>query len=172
MMAKSDKDINHPARTAASKEITALSESLLPSIEYHEAYHQIEKEDWKQPYWVPTLLEGLSENGIESSLEELGAYLTQMVYTPDGQKVWLTKLLLFSLNSMTRDQPEFYASSMIFSAMRDEYLLQDIRADFSLDVDEKVRIYKTLSTMEPAELQRMAAKVFTHLFERPVVVLQ
>jgi len=35
-----------------------------------------------------------------------------------------------------------------------------------------VRIYKTLSTMEPAELQRMAAKVFTHLFERPVVVLQ
>ena len=172
MMAKSDKDINHTARTAASKEITALSESLLPSIEYHEAYHQIEKEDWKQPYWVPTLLEGLSENGIESSLEELGAYLTQMVYTPDGQKVWLTKLLLFSLNSMTRDQPEFYASSMIFSAMRDEYLLQDIRADFSLDVDEKVRIYKTLSTMEPAELQRMAAKVFTHLFERPVVVLQ
>lgn len=172
MMSQSDAKINHAARTAASQEIKTLSDSLLPSIEYHEAYHQIEKQHWKQPEWVPTLFKGLSDHGIESSLEELGAYLTQIVYTPDGQKVWLTKLLLFSLNSMTRDQPEFYASSMIFSAMRDEYLLQDIRADYNLDVDEKVRIYKTLSTLEPEELQRMAAKVFTHLFERPVVVLQ
>lgn len=161
-----------PAQAAARKELDTLMSSLLPSIEYHEAYHQIEKQDWPVPVWVPVNFKDLSENGIESSLEELGAYLTQLVYTDTGHKVWLTKLLLFSLNSMTKDQPEYYASSMIFSAIRDLYLLREIKPNHVLSVDEKVEIYKALSEMSAFELQKMARQAFEFLFERPVVILR
>ena len=122
--------------------------SLLPSIEYHEAYHQIIKDNWPEPSWVPIQFKHLSEQGVEASMEELGAYLTQLVYTETGHKIWLTKLLLFSLNSMTKDQPEYYASSIIFSAMRDTYLMQDIKANYELSVDEKVEIYYDDETLE------------------------
>ncbi|PID45397.1 MAG: hypothetical protein CSB47_08945 [Proteobacteria bacterium] len=161
-----------PAQQAARQELDEMMMSLLPSIEYHEAYHQIVKDNWPVPDWVGKNFAQLSENGIESSLEELGAYLTQLVYTDVGQKVWLTKLLLFSLNSMTQDQPEYYASSMIFSALRDSYLLRDITPNHTLSVDEKVEIYKALSSMSTSELQQHARKVFEFLFERPVVILQ
>jgi len=161
-----------PAQDEAREELDELMVSLLPSIEYHEAYHQIEKESWPEPAWVATNFKDLSEHGIESSLEELGAYLTQLVYTDTGHKVWLTKLLLFSLNSMTKDQPEYYASSMIFSALRDLYLLHDIKPNHELSVDEKVAIFKTLSEMGIAELQNKASVAFEVLFERPVVILQ
>lgn len=161
-----------PAQQAARLELAALMNSLLPSIEYHEAYHQIEKENWKRPSWVDKEFASLSERGIESSLEELGAYLTQLVYTDSNHKVWLTKLLLFSINSMTQGQPEFYASSVIFSAMRDIYLLQDITPNHILTVDEKVEIYKALSTYSIHELQDIANIAFEALFERPVVTLQ
>ena len=171
MMATESKEVN-PAQKAAKIEIDALMESLLPSIEYHEAYHQIVKDNWAEPSWVPTKFEKLSEQGIESSLEELGAYLTQLVYTDTGHKIWLTKLLLFSLNSMTRDQPEFYASSLIFSAMRDLYLMRSIEPNFELTIDEKVAIYKALSTYSPRELNHLAEQAFEELFERPVVTLE
>ena len=161
-----------PAQDAAREELDELMVSLLPSIEYHEAYHQIEKESWPVPVWVAINFKDLSVNGVESSLEELGAYLTQLIYTDNGHKVWLTKLLLFSLNSMTKDQPEYYASSMIFSAMRDLYLLRDITPNHELSVDEKVEIYKALSEMGVAELQNKAYAAFEVLFERPVVILQ
>jgi len=161
-----------PAKTAAKKELDTLMTSLLPSIEYHEAYHQIEKESWKQPDWVAREFATLSPRGIESSLEELGAYLTQLVYTDTNHKVWLTKLLLFSINSMTQGQPEFYASSVIFSAMRDVYLLRDIQPNHQLTVEEKVEIYKALSTFNIHQLQDMATIAFEALFERPVVTLQ
>lgn len=172
MMDSIQEPSKQPAQDAAREELDELMTSLLPSIEYHEAYHQIEKENWKTPSWVPVNFEKLSENGIESSLEELGAYLTQLVYTDSGHKVWLTKLLLFSLNSMTKDQPEYYASSMIFSAMRDLYLLEEIQPSHTLTVEEKVEIYKTLSEMGIVELQNKARAAFEVLFERPVVILQ
>lgn len=171
MMATERKAIN-PAQIAARAKIDTLTESLLPSIEYHEAYHQIVKDNWVQPSWVPTQFAKLSEHGIESSLEELGAYLTQLVYTDTGHKIWLTKLLLFSLNSMTKDQPEYYASSLIFSAMRDLYLKTDIKANFQLSVEEKVNIYEALSTYSPRELNYLAEQAFEELFERPVVTLK
>ena len=161
-----------PAQDAARKELDGLMVSLLPSIEYHEAYHQIVKDSWPEPVWVAENFKHLSENGVESSLEELGAYLTQLVYTDTGHKVWLTKLLLFSLNSMTKDQPEYYASSMIFSALRDLYMLRDIQPNHELSVDEKVEIFKTLSEMGIIELQGKASEAFEVLFERPVVILQ
>jgi len=161
-----------PAREAANVEIETLIDSLLPSIEYHEAYHQIVKDKWAQPAWVATLLGEQSEQGKEASLEELGAYLTQLVYTDTGHKVWLTKLLLFSLNSMTKDQPEYYASSLIFSAMRDLYLMRDIKPNVELSVDEKVEIYKALSTYGPLDLNQLAQRAFVELFERPVVRLE
>ena len=170
-MATTD-EANKPAQTAAKVEIEALIDSLLPSIEYHEAYHQIVKDDWVEPSWVPEQFEKLTKQGIESSLEELGAYLTQLVYTDTGHKIWLTKLLLFSLNSMTQGQPEYYASSIIFSAMRDQYLMKDIKANYDLSVEEKVDIYKALSTYSSAELNQLAEKAFEELFERPVVTLE
>ena len=172
MMDSIQEPSKQPAQDAARKELDKLMMSMLPSIEYHEAYHQIRKESWKEPKWVAVNFETLSENGIESSLEELGAYLTQLVYTDSGHKTWLTKLLLFSLNSMTKDQPEYYASSMIFSAMRDLYLLRDIKPNHTLSVEEKVEIYKVLSEMGIAELQSKARSAFEFLFERPVVILQ
>ncbi|MGB1310734.1 MAG: hypothetical protein ACPG47_05955 [Leucothrix sp.] len=171
MMATKDK-ATKPAQAAAQAEIDALMQSLLPSIEYHEAYHQIIKDKWPVPKWVPSQFEHLSEKGIEASLEELGAYLTQLVYTDTGHKIWLTKLLLFSINSMTQDQPEYYASSLIFSAMRDLYLKRDVEANHELTVDEKVEIYKALSTYSPLDLNQLAQKAFEELFERPVVRLQ
>ena len=170
-MATTD-EANKPAQTAAKVEIEALIDSLLPSIEYHEAYHQIVKDDWVEPSWVPEQFEKLTKQGIESSLEELGAYLTQLVYTDTGHKIWLTKLLLFSLNSMTQGQPEYYASSIIFSAMRDQYLMKDIKANYDLSVEEKVDIYKALSTYSSAELNQLAEKAFEELFDRPVVTLE
>ena len=170
-MATTD-EANKPAQTAAKVEIEALIDSLLPSIEYHEAYHQIVKDDWVEPSWVPEQFEKLTKQGIESSLEELGAYLTQLVYTDTGHKIWLTKLLLFSLNSMTQGQPEYYASSIIFSAMRDQYLMKDIEANYDLSVEEKVDIYKALSTYSSAELNQLAEKAFEELFDRPVVTLE
>lgn len=171
MMATESK-VENPAQTAAKVEIDALITSLLPSIEYHEAYHQIVKDDWPKPSWVPIQFGKLSAHGIESSLEELGAYLTQLVYTDTGHKIWLTKLLLFSLNSMTRDQPEYYASSIIFSAMRDLYLMRNIEPNFDLSVEEKVAIYEALATYSPRELNQLAEQAFMELFERPVVTLE
>lgn len=171
MMTTENKEAK-PAHAAAKAEITTLMDSLLPSIEYHEAYHQIVKDEWTEPSWVPVQFKDLSKQGIEASLEELGAYLTQLVYTDTGHKIWLTKLLLFSLNSMTKDQPEYYASSIIFSAMRDMYLMKDVEANFELSVEEKVDIYKALSTYSPLDLNQLAEKAFEELFERPVVRLQ
>ena len=171
MMAATNQE-DTPAQTAAKPQIDELLESMLPSIEYHEAYHQIVKDDWPEPSWVSIKFEKLTEQGIESSLEELGAYLTQLVYTDTGHKIWLTKLLLFSLNSMTQDQPEYYASSLIFSAMRDQYLMKDIEANFDLSVEEKVEIYKALSTYSTVELNQLAERAFVELFERPVVRLE
>ena len=172
MMDSLQESAAQPAQKAAKEELEALMTSLLPSIEYHEAYHQIDKKNWKQPVWVPEKLSKLSDRGIESSLEELGAYLTQLVYTDSNHKVWLTKLLLFSINSMTQEQPEYYASSIIFSSMRDIYLLQDITPNHQLTVEEKVEIYKALSTYSISELQDMAKIAFEALFERPVVTLK
>ena len=171
MMTTENKEAK-PAHAAAKAEITTLMDSLLPSIEYHEAYHQIVKDEWTEPSWVPVQFKDLSKQGIEASLEELGAYLTQLVYTDTGHKIWLTKLLLFSLNSMTKDQPEYYASSIIFSAMRDMYLMKDVEANFELSVEEKVDIYKALSTYSPLDLNQLAEKAFEELFERPVVSLE
>ncbi|MCK5918337.1 MAG: hypothetical protein KAG34_07920, partial [Cocleimonas sp.] len=99
-----------------------LNQALLPSIEYHEAYHQIDKEKWIEPVWVAKIFESLSDNGKEHALEELGAYLTQLTYTEQGADIWLTKILFFSLNSMMRSQPEFYSSSIILGTMNSLYL--------------------------------------------------
>ena len=73
---------------------------------------------------------------------------------------------------MTKDQPEYYASSLIFSAMRDLYSMKDVEANFDLTVDEKVEIYKALSTYGPLDLNQLAQRAFEKLFGRPVVRLQ
>jgi len=172
MMDSLSQPVDKPAQKAAKREIDTLMTSLLPSIEYHEAYHQIIKIGWVKPSWVAKNFSEMSRHGVESSLEELGAYLTQLVYTDTGHKIWLTKLLLFSLNSMTKDQPEYYASSMIFSAMQDLYLLREITPNHQLTVEEKVAIYKILSGFSVKELQNKARTAFEVLFERPVVSLQ
>jgi len=73
---------------------------------------------------------------------------------------------------MTKDQPEYYASSLIFSAMRDLYLMRNIEPNFELTIDEKVAIYEALSTYSPMELNQLAEQAFEELFERPVVRLE
>lgn len=145
-----------------------LNQALLPSIEYHEAYHQIDKTTWKEPQWVAELFKDLSDNGKKHALEELGAYLTQLTYTEKGSDIWLTKLLFFSLNSMMRNQPEFFASSIILSTMHSLYLGEKVNVHYDLTVDEKIKIYKVFATMDEAYLKILTERAYIELFRQPV----
>ena len=145
-----------------------LNQALLPSIEYHEAYHQIDKTSWEEPKWVDKLFKDLSEDGKEHTLEELGAYLTQLTYTEQGTDIWLTKLLFFSLNSMMRGQPEFYASSIILSTMNSIHHGEKVNVHYRLSVNEKIEIYKTFATMKESTLKIVAENAYIQLFKRPV----
>jgi len=150
------------------KLLKKLEDVLLPSIEYHEAYHQINKENWKQPAWVKTTFKDLSDNGIEHTMEELGAYLSQLANTQQGQNIWLSKLLIFSLNPMTKGQAEYYASSLIFNTMESLYLNKPIDNNYHADVDKKTLIYKTLLTKDKPEIRELARRAYEVLFEREV----
>lgn len=146
-----------------------LDDVLLPSIELHEAYHQIDKKDWKTPSWIKdTFKDELSEGGIEHTMEELGAYLSQLADTEQGHNIWLSKLLIFSLNPMTKGQAEFYASSIILKTMESLYLGKPIDVSYNASVDEKTLIYKTLITKDKKEIKELAKRAFEALFEREV----
>jgi len=145
-----------------------LNQALILSIEYHEAYHQIDKTTWKEPQWVMELFKDLSDNGKEHALEELGAYLTQLTYTKQGADIWLTKILFFSLNAMMRGQPEFYSSSIILSTMNNLYLGEKAKISYQLSVDDKIKIYKTFATIDESYLKIMAERTYIELFKRPV----
>lgn len=162
----------------ASKEfepeiLDKLDEVLLPSIEYHEAYHQIDKKDWNTPSWVKaTFKDKLDENGIDHTLEELGAYLAQLANTDQGQNIWLSKLLIFSLNPMTKGQAEYYASSIIFNAMESLYLGDEVKPNYIATVDEKTTIFKILISKNQSEIKALAKAAYEQLFERPVPTLR
>ena len=142
---------------------------MYPSIEYHEAYHQIDKRDWQTPNWIaPTFKGKLSENALEHTLEELGAYLSQLANTDQGQNIWLSKLLIFSLNPMTRGQAEYYASSIIFNAMEAVSLDDAIEPSYIATVDDKTRIYKMLLDKNSDEISRLARLSYQILFSRDV----
>jgi hypothetical protein len=148
--------------------LSKLNQALIPSIEYHEAYHQIDKTAWQEPAWVNDLFNNLSDNGKEHALEELGAYLTQLAYTKQGADIWLTKILFFSLNSMMRGQPEFYSSSIILSTMNSLYLGEKAKISYQLSINDKIKIYKTFATIDESYLKIMAERAYIELFRRPV----
>ena len=153
--------------------LNRLDDVLLPSIEYHEAYHQIDKKDWKSPAWLDsTFKDKLSKNGREHTLEELGAYLAQLANTDQGQNIWLGKLLIFSLNPMTKGQAEYYASSIILTSMESLYLGKAIAPNYIASVEEKTRIYKTLLKTNSAEISYLAKKTYEILFQREVPKLR
>jgi hypothetical protein len=154
--------------TIESRLLNKLNQALIPSIEYHEAYHQIDKTVWQEPVWVKKLFKDLSENGKEHALEELGAYLTQLAYTKQGADIWLTKILFFSLNTMMRGQPEFYSSSIILSTMNSLYLGEKAKINYELSVNDKIKIYKTFATIDETYLKIMAERTYIELFKRPV----
>jgi len=146
-----------------------LDDALYPSIEYHEAYHQIDKKDWRPPNWLmPTFKGQLSENALEHILEELGAYLSQLANTNQGQNIWLSKLLIFSLNPMTRGQAEYYASSIIFNAMDALEMREAIIPSYIATVDDKTRIYKSLLEKDEEEISKLARRAYQILFNRDV----
>ena len=146
-----------------------LDEALYPSIEYHEAYHQINKKDWRPPNWLMPVFKGkLNDNAIEHTLEELGAYLSQLANTDQGQNIWLSKLLIFSLNPMTKGQAEYYASSIIFNAMEALHLEEAIEANYIATVDDKTRIFKVLLSKNSEEISSMARRAYQILFQRDV----
>ena len=151
--------------------LNKLEDVLLPSIEYHEAYHQINKKDWKEPSWVKKTFKDLSKEGIDHTLEELGAYLAQLANTEQGQNIWLSKLLIFSLNPMTKGQAEYYSSSLILKTMKSLYLRDPIEVDYHADIDEKTQIYQTLVNKNKAEIKELAKRAYEVLFEREVPVL-
>ena len=152
-----------------SQTLEKLDEALYPSIEYHEAYHQINKKDWLPPNWLkPVFKEKLDENAIEHTLEELGAYLSQLANTDQGQNIWLSKLLIFSLNPMTKGQAEYYASSIIFNALEALHLEEPIEANYIATVDDKTRIFKSLLSKDSEEISRMARQAYQILFQRDV----
>ena len=146
-----------------------LDEALYPSIEFHEAYHQINKKDWRPPNWLLSVFKGkLNEDETEHTLEELGAYLSQLANTDQGQNIWLSKLLIFSLNPMTKGQAEYYASSIIFNAMEALHLEEAIQANYIATVDDKTRIFKVLLNKNSQEISSMARRAYQILFHRDV----
>lgn len=146
-----------------------LEDVLLPSIEYHEAYHQIAKKHWETPSWIKkTFKDNLSENGIDHTMEELGAYLSQLANTDQGHNIWLSKLLIFSLNPMTKGQAEYYASSIILTTLEALYLGKPINVSYSASIDDKTLIYKTLVTKDKDEIRELAKRAYEVLFEREV----
>ena len=151
------------------KLLDKLNAVLLPSIEIHEAYHQINKLRWKRPSWIAkTFKDELSRNGTEHTLEELGAYLTQLANTKDAHNIWLSKLLIFSLNPMTKGQAEYYASSIIFNTMESLRLRSPIKPNYILSIDKKTQIYKKLVAMKPDQIRELSKRAFEVLFEREV----
>ncbi len=149
-----------------------LYKVLLPSIEYHEAYHQIDKKNWKQPAWVKDLFKDkLTESGIDHTLEELGAYLSQLANTESGHNIWLSKLLIFSLNPMTKGQAEYYASGIILNAMDDLDMGRAVKANYEASVDRKTEIYSRLINYSADEIRALAKHAYEILFERSVPVL-
>lgn len=160
-----------PQKKKASEPVTIpslskLDDVIIPSIEYHEAYHQIVKTNWKTPSWQKTVFKNLDENMIDHSMEELGAYLSQLANTESGHNIWLSKLLIFSLNPMTKGQAEYYASGMILTSMKSLYQGEKIKPRFEASVDEKTEIFKTLTNMTNREIKILAKKAFETLFER------
>lgn len=157
----------------SKKMLLKLNDILLPSIEYHEAYHQIDKKNWKQPAWVKEVFKDkLSENGIDHTMEELGAYLSQLANTKQGQNIWLSKLLIFSLNPMTKGQAEYYASSIIFNALEDLDTGKEVKASYIGSVDKKTEIFRKLINYTPNEIRALAKRAYEVLFERDVPVLK
>jgi len=147
-----------------------LDAVLIPSIEYHEAYHQIDKKNWGIPAWTSDLFkeENLTENGLDHTLEELGAYLSQLATTEQGQNIWLSKLLIFSLSPFTKGQAEYYASSIILTTMDSLYLDKDLSPYFETSVDEKNRIYEHLISLSDRDKRELARKSYETLFGRKV----
>ncbi|MEE9310377.1 MAG: hypothetical protein V3U64_05095 [Cocleimonas sp.] len=150
-----------------------LDAVLLPSIEYHEAYHQIDKKEWATPAWTKTLFkdENLTENGLEHTMEELGAYLAQMANTEEGHNIWLSKLLMFSLSPFTKGQAEYYASSIILTTMESIFNKKKISPFFIVDVERKTKIYNTLINLSNAKKRELARKSYRILFNRKAPML-
>lgn len=165
-----DKKKEFPKRKYTKKDsftLRKLDAALYPSIEHHEAYHQIDKKDWRPPNWIiPTFKGQLNENALEHTMEELGAYLSQLANTKEGQNIWLSKLLIFSLNPMTKGQAEYYASSIIFNAMEALYLEDPIVPSYIATVDEKTRIFKILLSKDSDEINSLARRAYQILFQR------
>jgi len=151
------------------KVLQKLDSVLYPSIEHHEAYHQIDKKDWRSPNWIQPVFKGkLNESALEHTMEELGAYLSQLANTDQGQNIWLSKLLIFSLNPMTKGQAEYYASSIIFNAMEALDSGEAIQANYIATVDDKTRIFKMLLAKNSDEISQMAKQAYQILFQRDV----
>lgn len=150
--------------------LNKLDAVLLPSIEYHEAYHQIDKKNWIVPTWTKTTFkdEKLTENGLDHTMEELGAYLAQIASTNEGHNIWLSKLLIFSLSPFTKGQAEHYASSIIFTTLDSIYLEKEVKPYFKTSIDNKNRIYRHLISMSNNQKRSLAKKAYETLFEREV----
>ncbi len=172
LLGKKDKTRKHTNHEPVEiPDLDKLDDVLLPSIEYHEAYHQIDKKDWKVPKWQKTVFKELDENMIDHSMEELGAYLSQLANTREGHNIWLSKLLIFSLNPMTKGQAEYYASGMILTAMDSLYKGKKIKPHFEASVEEKTEIYKTLSSLQSRHIRELARLSYEALFERDTPIL-
>lgn len=157
-----------PTTFAEEALLKKLDDVLLPSIEYHEAYHQIDKKQWKSVAWMNKLKDELSDDGMDHMLEELGAYLAQLANTKQGHNIWLSKLLIFSLNPMTKGQAEYYASSIILTTMESLYLSDKVEPYYEAEVDDKTNIYRILTIMDNQQIRDLSRRAYEVLFERKV----
>ncbi len=166
-------DVSSISRSESQKLLAKLNAVLLPSIEYHEAYHQIDKKHWKKPAWIKTTFkEELSDAGLDHTLEELGAYLAQLANTRQGHNIWLSKLLIFSLNPMTKGQAEYYASGIILSTLDSLNKGLPMKPSFDMSVDKKTEIYSSLVTLDEKQIKNLAKYAYEVLFEREVPILK
>lgn len=165
----------HPAPLEAEIPQTLLEkldQALLPSIEYHEAYHQLDKSDWTTPDWQKTVFKAQDEHRIEHSMEELGAYLSQLAQTESAHNIWLGKLLIFSLNPLTLGSAEYYASGLILTTLQSLYQGEPVKPRYSASVEEKTRIFKVLSAMDSTNIKKYSREAFEFLFQREVPELK
>jgi len=169
---KSKQDKKPKAEFKEAVLLKKLDDVLLPSIEYHEAYHQIDKSKWSTPKWTSILKDEVTEDGMDHTMEELGAYLSQLANTEQGHNIWLSKLLIFSLNPMTKGQAEYYASSIILTTLESLYLSEAVKPTYNASVDDKTKIYRILTIMDGDQIRDFSRRAYEILFERKVPKLR
>ncbi len=148
--------------------IEVLENLIIKSVAYHEAYHQISKNDWKEASWVKNFLTNQTLEAKEDILEELGAYLVELYYGEKNRALQITQLFFFSVNILLENRPESAASRLILATL----VSKEQTPSITNNPFQLLKAYKALNQMADEDLGQLAAKAYLKLFERPLPELK